>query len=220
MSQNGKIPLLNREVSWLHFNGRVLQEAIDNRNPLIERLKFLGIFSNNRDEFFRVRVATLNRMIKLDRIHYDTYISPRKVIQQIGEIVQEQEKNFQNIYQEIVEELARKDIFIVNENQLTEDQGEYVRKYFREKVRFHLFPMMISSLRDISSLVDKSIYLAVTLGCSDKSVKEDYALIEVPTRALSRFLVLPFEGSKKYIIILDDVIRYCLSEIFSVFGFD
>ena len=220
MGKKDKIRLLNREVSWLHFNGRVLQEAADRRNPLIERLKFLGIFSNNRDEFFRVRVATVNRMLKVDRIPYDTSINPKKVLKEINDIVQAQEKDFMQIYQNIVNELAEENIFIIDETQLSEEQGAFVRRYFHEKVRVFLFPIMISSLKDISQLRDRSIYLAVTLSKNNDNVKNDYALIELPTKTISRFLVLPQEENKKFIILLDDVIRFCLSEIFSIFGWD
>jgi polyphosphate kinase len=219
MGKDDKVPVVNRETSWLHFNGRVLQEAADKRNPLIERLKFLGIFSNNRDEFFRVRVATLTRMIKVDRLHHPTNLNPRKVLKEINDIVVSQEKDFIRIYQEIVEELANKNIFIINEAQLTESQGLLIRKYFQEQVRVFLFPMMISNLKDMSSLRDKSIYLAVTLK-KNIAAKADYALIELPTKTLSRFFILPQAGNKKFIILLDDIIRYCLSDIFSVFGYD
>ena len=219
MSKDEKIAIVNRETSWLHFNGRVLQEAADHRNPLIERLKFLGIFSNNRDEFFRVRVATLTRMLKVDRLHHPTNLNPRKTLKEINDIVLSQEKDFIRIYQEIVDELRTQDIFIVNETQLTDEQGILVRKYFQEQVRVFLFPMMISNLKDMSSLRDKSIYLAVTLK-KNIAAKADYALIELPTKTLSRFFILPQSGSKKFIILLDDVIRYCLSDIFSVFGYD
>jgi polyphosphate kinase len=220
MAKPEKIKILNREVSWLHFNGRVLQEAADKSNPLIERLKFLGIFSNNRDEFFRVRVATVARMLKMDRLPTGINISPRKVLKEINDVVQLQEKDFMRIYNDIVEELASENIFIINEKELTAEQGAYVRRYFHDVVRVYLFPLMISSLKDISTLRDRSIYLAVMLGRKREPEKEDYALIEVPTRLTSRFVVLPEAGSKKYIILLDDVIRYCLSEIFSVFGWD
>ena len=119
MKEKDKTKMLNREISWLYFNGRVLQEAADPGNPLIERLKFLGIFSNNRDEFFRVRVATLNRMLNVDRLHYDSAINPKKVLKEIGAIVQSQEKDFMAIYEDIVRDLANYNIFIVNEKQIT-----------------------------------------------------------------------------------------------------
>jgi polyphosphate kinase len=220
MGKKDKIRILNREISWLYFNGRVLQEAADRRNPLIERLKFLGIFSNNRDEFFRVRVATMNRMLKVDREHYNTIVNPKKTLKDINDIVQLQEKVFMNIYAEILEELAKENIFIIDEKQLSPEQGAFVRKYFHEQVRVSLFPIMISNFKDISTLRDKSIYLAITLARQNLPGKEDYALIELPTRTISRFLILPQEGEKKFIILLDDVIRYCLSEIFSIFGWD
>src|ERR1035437_1009384 len=130
MGKVEKTPVVNRETSWLHFNGRVLQEAADPRNPLIERLKFLGIFSNNRDEFFRVRVATLTRMIKVDKLHHALNVNPRKTLKEINEIVVSQEKDFIRIYQEIVNELRDRNIFIINETQLTVRQGTLIRKYF------------------------------------------------------------------------------------------
>jgi len=220
MIKKEKIQFLNRETSWLHFNGRVLQEAADSRNPLLERLKFLGIFSNNRDEFFRVRVATLTRMLRVDKNQNDIIVNPKKTLREINDIVLSQEKDFMEIYKQILRELAVYNLFIVNENELSEEQGIFVKKYFQEKIRVNLFPIMISSLKDISSLRDKSIYLAVTLGRKDKSAKEEYALVEVPTKTISRFLILPSADDKKYVILLDDIIRYCLSEIFSVFGWD
>lgn len=220
MAKKETAPILNREVSWLHFNGRVLQEAADTRNPLIERLRFLGIFSNNRDEFFRVRVATLNRMTGLDPGQTGYDVNVKRTLKDISAIVVSQEKVFVEIFYRIVDELKTQNIFIINEKDLTPGQGLYVKRYFQDKIRVCLFPIMISSLQEISTLRDKSIYLAVTLGSTDQSKKEDYALIEVPTKNVSRFLILPSIGDKKFIILLDDVIRYCLSEVFSVFGWD
>ena len=220
MASRLKPQMLNREIGWLNFNGRVLQEAADKENPLIDRLKFLGIFSNNRDEFFRVRVATLNRMLKVEKGLYDTEINAKKILAQIGEIVMIQEKEFQQIFESIVKEFAGHNIHIINEKQLTTVQGDFVRKYFQEQVRVFLFPLMISSVKDISTLVDKSIYLAVSLESSSSDAPPDYALIEVPTKAVSRFLILPKEGKREYIMLLDDVIRFSLSEIFFLFGYD
>ena len=115
MAGRKKAPILNRDLNWLHFNGRVLQEAADARNPLLERLKFLGIFSNNRDEFFRVRVATLNRMLRLDHFSYDMPVNPRKTLREIASLVQVQEREFMEVYAGIVSDLARHDIYILDE---------------------------------------------------------------------------------------------------------
>src|SRR5512137_2350219 len=141
MKTTDRTELLNREISWLYFNGRVLQEAADPRNPLIERLKFLGIFSNNRDEFFRVRVATLTRMLKVSRIHYDVDLNPKQTLTEINNIVVSQEKDFIRIYDEILKELRSREIFIITETELNGEQGALVRKYFQEQVRVFLFPM-------------------------------------------------------------------------------
>ncbi|NQV01954.1 MAG: polyphosphate kinase 1 [Bacteroidia bacterium] len=220
MASHTRSQILNREISWLYFNGRVMQEAADKRNPLIERMKFLGIFSNNRDEFFRVRVATLNRIVKVGEISQGTGFNPQKILRQIGEIVQVQEKEFQRIFNAIVTEFLEHNIYITTEEQLTIKQGEFVRRYFQEQVRVYLFPLMIGSFKDVSSLVDKSIYLAVSLESSNAKIKPNYALIEVPTRSVSRFLILPKVNKKQYVMLLDDVIRFCLSEIFSLLGYD
>lgn len=212
--------LINREISWLDFNGRVMQEASDPKTPLIERLKFLGIFSNNRDEFFRVRVATLARMTKFEKVNPVDDESPRKTLTEISKIVLEQEKQFTRIYQEIVEELKKFKIFIINEKQLNDYQGRYIRKYFNENVRVHQFPLILDNIKDLTSLKDKSIYLAVHMHKTGKKDSESFALIKVPTSSVPRFVSLPCETDEKYIILLDDVIRYCLGDIFGIFGYD
>jgi polyphosphate kinase len=215
-----KSNIINREISWLHFNERVLQEAADPSTPLINRLKFLGIYSNNLDEFFRVRVATVNRMIGMEKaIFHDKYLNPRKTLREINRITKEQQKEFQRIYNSVVHELAEKNIFAINDNDLTPEQGKFVEQYFREHVRPSLFPIILSNLK-ATSLHDHSLYLAVVLQVKGKPAQEKYALVEVPVNTLSRFLILPPENGKQYIILLDDVIRHCLNEIFSVFGFN
>lgn len=213
-------PMINREVSWLHFNDRVLQEARDKSTPLIERLKFLGIFSNNRDEFFRVRVATLSRMLNVEKLEYKIKISPKQILNEIFEIVAEQEKEFTRAYVEILEKLKEYNIFIINENQLDQTQSEFVTEYFNSHVRPLLFPIMLDNLKDTTSLEDKSIYLAVHLLSVADTDKEDFSIIKVPTPQLSRFLILPSEKGKTSIILLDDVIRFGLPYIFSIFGYD
>jgi len=212
---------IDREISWLNFNERVLQEAADDSTPLIERIKFLGIFSNNLDEFFRVRVATLNRMANVSRKNYKSIdFDPKEIIHEIAQIDEKHQQIFSSVWHNIVEKLEEQDIYIVDETNLSQEQGEYVLNYFRENVRPHLFPLMLDNLTATSSLKDKSIYLAILLKNSINTIKERYALMEVPTPSVSRFVILPANGNKKYIILLDDVIRYCLSDIFSIFGYD
>lgn len=210
--------IVNRETSWLEFNARVLQEAADQSTPLIERIKFLGIFSNNLDEFFRVRVATLSRLSdygQKDEVGFNT----RRILKEINRIDKEQQKDFSRIFRGIVRDLAHEDILIVNEKELTVSQGEFVRRYFNDHVRSLLFPIMMNNLKS-SSLVDKSIYLALKLESASGNAVQQFAVIRVPSKPLSRFVILPSDNHKKYIILLDDVIRYCLNEVFSMFGYD
>ncbi|HPT03176.1 MAG TPA: polyphosphate kinase 1 [Bacteroidales bacterium] len=211
---------VNREISWLHFNARVLQEAIDPDTPLLEKIKFLGIYSNNLDEFFRTRVATLNRMSGINKKLYgEVNISPRKTLKEISLIDKQKQIEFQGIFRTIVHELAKNNLFILNEKELTKEQGEFVSAYFQENVRPQLFPIMLGNLK-AASLDDRSQYLAVVLQVRNNPEKERYALIEVPVGPLPRFIRLPEEGEKKYLILLDDVIRYCLGDIFPVFGYN
>lgn len=210
--------IVNRETSWLEFNARVLQEAADQSTPLIERIKFLGIFSNNLDEFFRVRVATLSRLSDYGQKD-GVGVNPRRTLKEINRIDKEQQKDFSRIFRSIVRDLAQENILIVNEKELTVSQGEFVRRYFSDHVRSLLFPIMMNNLKS-SSLVDKSIYLALKLESSSGTVVQQFAVIRVPSKPLSRFVILPSDNLKKYIILLDDVIRYCLNEVFSMFGYD
>jgi len=219
LMKDKKIRFINRDLSWLSFNARVLQEAADPSVPLLERLKFLGIYSNNQDEFFRVRVATLKRMTsigkKAEQIVGD---NPLKILRQIQLTVIKQQKEFEKIYREILKELEKQKIFIINEKQLTKEQGEFVRNYFRQNVRPHLVPIMLDYVKEFPYLKDKAIYLLTRLNRKDKKHKN--ALVEIPTDLVSRFLVLPLQKEKTFIILLDDVIRYCMDEIFSVFEYD
>lgn len=220
MGRKYKEYMVNREVSWLHFNERVLQEARDETTPLIERLKFLGIFSNNRDEFFRVRVATHTRMLNVENLDFDLKTSPRDVLRDIQEMVAEQEKVFTRTYEEIVDKLADQNVFIIREDELTEKQAAFVTEYFHNEVRTLLFPIMLDNLVDPSSLEDRTIYQAVHLTSTYEPGKEEFAIIKVPSPPLSRFLILPEEDGKIFIMLLDDVIRHGLPYVFSLFGYD
>ncbi|MCB2221101.1 MAG: polyphosphate kinase 1 [Bacteroidetes bacterium] len=212
--------IINREISWLHFNERVLQEAIDPATPLIERIKFLGIFSNNRDEFFRVRVASLNRMLKISDRIYSKEDNPRDVLNQIKEIVAQQERIFTKTYHNIVKELAQHDIHIIRENQLDQEQIDFITHFYQDELRQYLFPIMLDNFQNLTSIKDGSIYLAIELKASDGSIEETFAFIKVPKKSLSRFVILPNQGKKHFIMLLDDVIRFCLRFIFTKFGFD
>jgi polyphosphate kinase len=217
-----KVTMINRDISWLSFNARVLQEAADKTLPLIERIKFLGIFSNNLDEFFRVRVGTYKRMINLGRnAKYYIGENPSKVLQKIQSIVISHQKEFDRIYAEILQELKKKNIFIVDEKALNKEQGLFVKNYFKEMVRPLLVPIMIQHTSKLPYLRDKSIYLAVKLSHKVKNKDSRYALIQVPDD-LPRFVQLPDADKKvgKFIILLDDIIRYCLEDIFFVFNYD
>jgi polyphosphate kinase len=210
-----KAPFVNREVSWLSFNERVLQEAEDETNPLIERLRFLGIYSNNRDEFFRVRVATLKRMTALGK-KAQAFIGgdPAVILDQLQRKVIASSPRFDQLYNKLIDELVKHHIHIIDERELTAEQGEYVMDFFHEKVMPSLFPIMLDSAPSFPYLKDKSIYLAIKLERHERIKKNRYALIEIPTDIVSRFVVLPQRSTHQYIILLDDVIRYCLQEIF------
>lgn len=215
--KGGKI--INRDISWLSFNERVLQEAEDPSVPIFERFKFLGIFSNNRDEFFRVRVATLRRMTKLGKKAWGLIgEDPSRILERIQKIVISQQARFETTYTNLLQELTKKQIFIINENQLNKEQGIFVKNYFNEKVQPTLMPIMIDTAPQFPYLRDKSIYLFIKLILKEKN-KVRYSLVEIPTDLLSRFLVLPGVGQKKYIMLLDDVIRFSLNDIFSIFDF-
>src|ERR1700744_1004605 len=176
-----------RDISWLSFNGRVLQEAKDSSVHIYDRLRFLGIFSNNQDEFFRVRVAALNKMVRMGKaakMHLEQ--KPEKILETIQEKVLEQGADFDRTYASIIRELARQHIFIKNEKQLSSKQLTYIKGYFEEKVRTQIVPLMIESMPQAPFLQDNVIYLACVLGSNDNPMMQRYALIEIPLKNLSR----------------------------------
>jgi polyphosphate kinase len=216
-----KRKIIFRDISWLSFNNRVLQEAADETVPLRERIRFLGIFSNNLDEFFRVRVATLKRMIefgKKSKMHLE--LTPGAILEEIQEIVVEQQREFERIWNEILRELKKERIFLVNETQLNKTQQAFILDYFNEEIRSNIIPLMIESIHNFPVLNDKSIYLACKLSKKDRSVPQKFALLSVPSRRLNRFIILPSKNADRQIILLEDIIRFCLPNIFSFFGYD
>ncbi|WP_336514044.1 polyphosphate kinase 1 [Pollutibacter soli] len=211
-----------RDISWLSFNARVLQEAADPTVPLKERIRFLGIFSNNLDEFFRVRVAALKRMISLGkkaRMHLEQ--SPQKILDSIQLIVLEQQSEFNRIWNLILQEMKREKIIIKTEKDLTRDQQKFVTTFFEEEVRSNVNPLMIENIQEFPYMREKSIYLAVVMSRKNSAYKRKYSLIEVPTRAVSRFIQLPSSRPGEHqIILLEDIIRFNLPQIFAFFEYE
>ncbi len=212
-----------RDISWLSFNARVLQEAADKSVPLKERIRFLGIFSNNLDEFFRVRVATLTRMMEFEsksflRMHMEK--NPKRIMEDIYHIVLLQQSEFNRIWAEIIIEMKRNNVYIKTEKQLSLAQKKFVQEYFDNEVRSNIIPLMIERIPEFPNLRDKSIYLAVQMTSATNAYLRKYAIIEVPTRVMSRFIRLPSPPNQTHIILLEDIIRFNLKYIFAHMDFD
>lgn len=216
-----RIKTIQRDISWLSFNARVLQEAGDPTVPLRERIRFLGIFSNNLDEFFRVRVAALKRMMQLGnkaKMHLEA--NPEKILDEIQMTVLNQQSEFNRIWEVILEEMREQKIFLVTEKDLNEEQREFVTNYYDEEVSPNVIPLMIESIPELPYLRDKSIYLGVVMWKQESALKRMFSIIEVPTRVMNRFLLLPSPDGEHHIILVEDVIRANLPTIFNYFGYD
>ncbi|MBM3922631.1 MAG: polyphosphate kinase 1 [Sphingomonadales bacterium] len=213
-----------RDISWLSFNGRVLQEANDPTVPLQQRIRFLGIFSNNLDEFFRVRVATLKRMSdysqKKKKLNIYFEENPQSILDEIQTIVLRQQNEFERIWKNIQVELKEQSVFLRSERQLNREQQQFVRDYFESQVRNNIIPLMIESLPQLPYIRDKSIYLGVLMRKQNTAYQDQYALIEVPVKSVGRFVELPSRPGQRHIILLEDIIRYNLPKIFPYFDFD
>ncbi len=224
-------PYIDREKSWLTFNARVLQEAADENVPLLDRLRFLGIFSNNLDEFFRVRYAAIRRMTleKIDTKPMLGDISAEQLLKDITEIVIEHQSESLRILNDIEKKLEKQGIYIINEKQITKDQETFIKDFFIQKVSPELVTIMLNDLVEFPLIKDTSGYLAVKLVMNtnksglisqllnDKEIR--YAIVEIP-KTINRFVVLPSNSDKQYIILLDDVIRYSLDHIFNIFDYE
>jgi len=217
---------IDREKSWLTFNARVLQEANDENVPLLDRFRFLGIFSNNLDEFFRVRYAAIRRMsLETNETEKILGVPAEQLLKEITEIVIEQQSESLRILSEIEKKLEKENIFIINEYQVTKDQENFIHDYFIQKVSPAVVTIMLNDLEEFPLLKDTSGYLAVKLIMkskekSDLNSKEiRYAVVEIPN-TVNRFVVLPSNSEKQYIILLDDVIRYNLNNIFNIFDYE
>ncbi|WP_417201334.1 polyphosphate kinase 1 [Bizionia sp.] len=210
---------INREVSWLQFNDRVLQEADDETVPLIERLRFLGIFSNNLDEFFKVRYATVKRIVEAGKGGKSELggIKANELLDIITQIVIKQQSDSLEILSKIHKQLEDENIFIINEKSIQPSQHEFIKNYFHQKVSPALVTIILSDSVELPNLKDSAAYLAVKLSMKDN--ENQYALIEI-SKSMDRFVVLPKQDDKNFIIMLDDLLRYCLDEIFDIFDYD
>jgi len=212
-----------RDITWLAFNERVLQEAMDEKVPLHLRIRFLGIFSNNLDEFFRVRVAGLKRAMDFKEkvIAESFYQPPSKILQRINEVVMRQQLNFDKTWKKIQAEMAEHKVYIKNAKNLTAKQKEFVRTYFDEVVESNVIPILLHENTPMPYLRDKSLYLGVAMRKKDWQYSSNYAIIEIPSRFVGRFVLLPTEDpEEKNVMLLEDVITFNLPDIFSYFGYD
>ena len=220
MKEADKPIFLNREISWLHFNNRVLQESANPQVPLIERLKFLGIFSSNMDEFFRVRVATLLRMSEMNMKLIAIKEKPEAILKKISKMTASTQSEMEENLRQIIDELKKEKIFLVNEKELTKAQIEFVKNYYDKQLEDAITPIMLSGDRSFPEMRDAKIYLFVRLRKENNPSEKKYSLIEIPGSEYSRFLELPDVDGNKYLMMLDDVIRLCMPQIFQSLGYD
>jgi polyphosphate kinase len=212
-----------KELSWMSFNERVLQEAENENNPVIERLKFLGIYSNNQDEFFRVRVADLKRFSKLGEQGIELLgDDPNYILENIHFRIKTNRKRVDSTLQSIKLKLAENNIFIINETQILKEHSAFLKDFFTKKLRPHLMPILLDEKGKIPDLKDDMVYFAVRFRkpSDDDSVKYRYFALKIPSNRISRFVELPVVGSKKYVMFIDDVIRLKLKTIFKIFETD
>lgn len=203
---------VERDVSWMYFNHRILQEAEKEFVPLLERLSFLGIYSNNLDEFFRVRVASLNRMLerKLDK---DTEQQIKKSLKTINKLNESYSKEYTEAVDKVFEELETHKIRLVTEANLNDEQKDFLSQFFYDKLNGSVNPIWLSEIEDLTVLEDNRIYLIVEK-CEKKDNKKKYAIVKVPDRIYGRWVKIPSSDGFDNIMYLDDVIRYCLPLVF------
>ena len=216
-----EIPFRSKEVSWLAFNSRVLQEAADPQVPLLERVKYLGIYSSNLDEFFRVRVATLKRLTLFRKNFKQLKLpDPSRTLKQIKLIVRSEMIKFDQIYADIFQGLRKRGIQMVNEATVPDALKPWLDDYFHTNVRPRIMPNMIKGYSDLDELRDRPMYLAVRLQQAEHPDRVAFSLIEIPSGELPRFVVMPEHKGSTVVMFLDDIIRYGLPTLFKGLPFD
>jgi polyphosphate kinase len=212
-------PYIHRDISWLAFNERVLQEAKDNRVPLLERLKFLAIYSSNLDEFFRVRVANHRNLLRVGKkTRQEFTFNPKATLRLLLKIVNEQQVEFSRIFeQEIVPGLNKEGIFLKRRLDLNQVQKKFVESYFNEFLLPYVQPVLLMKGKIRPFLNNASLYLTIFM--RDKETDEnEFAIVKVPSDHLPRFIELPSSKGRKELMILDDLVRHCLYLMFP--GYD
>jgi polyphosphate kinase len=217
-----KPQFISRDISWLSFNARVLQEADDPTVSLKDRIHFLAIHSNNLEEFFSIRMPALKAQIKLEakNKNYKGVESTQAILNEIHAIVIQQQNDFSTIWADILVKLNKRKIFLLNEKELNKKQIHFIRQFYDKEIRPLIIPLFVESMPPLISLWAKSNFMAVAMHSKDRSRKDKYAIIEIPTKTISRFLLLPSRGSEQNIILLEDIIRYHLPYLFSSFGYE
>lgn len=213
-------PYLERDISWMYFNERILQEATRPHVPMLERLSFLGIYSNNLDEFFRVRMASQSRIAECaDRAAVRESEHAKKIIKQIGKLNAHYAKAYAQAVEQVTEELKRENICLVDDTEVTPEQLEFIRSYFRERLSGFIVPVWFSAIKWLDYENDENIYLAVKVSRTEPKPVADYAFLEVPVGPCGRFVRLPDHEGRSYLMYLDDVVRCCLPLVFEGLGF-
>ena len=206
---------LPRDISWMYFNRRILQEAMKERVPILERLSFLGIYSNNLDEFFRVRVATQSRVAECeDKAAHSEREEALKLIRQINKLNNRYSKEYEGAIKQVTAELEKENICLVNHVQLDEEQQLFVDSFYQQRLNGFISPVWLKSVKQLGNEADENIFLAVKMRKEGHKVGE-YAIIELPVAQAGRFIRLPDKDGKNYLMYLDDVVRYCLTLIFN-----
>lgn len=216
-TENG-FPVIHRDISWLSFNYRVLQEAKDPSVPLFERLKFLAIYSSNLDEFFRVRMANQRNLLRVGKkTKKELDIDPKVVVKEIQRIVNAQQEEFSRVFEEeIIPELKQHNIFLLRRLDLNDNQKEFVENYFKDHMLPFVQPVLLVKNKIRPFLNNAALYLTVLL---EPKVKENnghfqYAIVKIPSDHLPRFIKLPSVSNRHDLIMLDDIVRHSVSWMF------
>ena len=220
MAQKKKnLPYLERDISWMYFNHRILQEAQRENVPLLERMTFLGIYSNNLDEFFRVRMASQSRIAEsMEKSASADSEKARKIIKQISKLNAQFVKEYSETIHHVTDELKRENIYLVSDTEVSPEQMEFIRSYYKEKLAGSIVPIWFSAIKSMDCENDENIYLAVKVSKEAKS-SVDYAFLELPVDVCGRFVRLPDHEGKSYLMYVDDIIRCCLPLVFEGLGY-